>query len=57
MLHREQSFGEIRGLQRLSNVISDRKLELQRKLGLVKELNPLNLDGHDTDQLSGIDRE
>lgn len=36
LLHREQSFGEIRGLQRLNKLISDRRTELEIKLGLKK---------------------
>jgi hypothetical protein len=40
-LHREQSFGEIRGLTRLQNIINDRKQELEIKLGLVPKKEPL----------------
>lgn len=34
LLHREQSLGEARGLERLQNLINDRKLELEQALDL-----------------------
>lgn len=40
-LHREQSFGEIRGLDRMDNLINDRKHDLEVKLGLIPKLEPL----------------
>lgn len=41
MLHREQSLGEIRGLRRLSSIISQRKSELDEKLN-PKQPEPLD---------------
>lgn len=38
--HREQSLGEIRGLERLQKIINDRKLDLEIQLGLIKNPNP-----------------
>lgn len=32
VMHREQSFGEIRGLNRLSSILQSRKRELEHKL-------------------------
>lgn len=37
LMLREQSIGECRGLQRVTNVIHGRKFELERRLNLIPE--------------------
>lgn len=43
MLHREQSFGEIRGLERLEKLLLDRKSELESKLDPIQQ-KPIHED-------------
>lgn len=37
LMHREQSVGEIRGLERLVRLINDRRTELERRLKLLPD--------------------
>ena len=45
LMHREQSLGEIRGLERLGRLVKDRRDELERRLKILPDqLQPESID-------------